>query len=387
MKKHLPTLLFASAALAVAVTWFGGPAHGQTAAPAGVVIMHTPYNDLVAQVHDVGIKVFAGDDGRKANAAELLQAVSKLTVLVQKAIDLPGSEIGGPMGATMIRQLQANPAEAEHLKQLHTKQLRFLGIVRLALDEPAAVKANQAQMARGGADAADAAVDQAAADWLVAPHDTKSQREAFDKLRAAVDVSGEQTPLQIWHNLLEYRPPADATLAAALLEYLRPGDKECLETLLELQAQVQAAQIEGSALTLQGTLVSTGKHFSTAQWKGKVVLVDIYGANCKGADKGVAEVQNLLNQQHANGLEVLEIAHAPSLDSLKQFLAAHPTFQAPEIYRGPLQENQLDPPGATPDPTTRVGVLLIDRKGIAHEPGPAGQSLDAAIAKYLAEKP
>jgi len=359
MSKRLAQFSFCLV-LPALVAMFCRPAWGQ------LYVQHSEYNDLVMQINVSGAAIFSSADPRKADAAELLEAIAKVTPLVRAEMDKP-------------RMQAAIPFLSEQLNMYY----RF----RLALNEPSAVRENEAALAHGGPTAAMASINRAAADWLDAGRNPAAQMAAFDELRQTVKASARNLYYEFWGALLRFNPPGSQAVGSAMLAYLKPysTDQQALPMMYMLYRDTTKQQINGKPLTIEGKLLS-GAPFSTAAWEGKVVLVDRWPLNCPTTLAELSRMQSLRAKHRAHGLEVIGVANAPTLSELNVFLASHPEIDFPQIYKGPTRDCVITSAWLTADPLDVVmDTMVIDRKGILHCVDQDGDNLEAEIVKLLAE--
>jgi thiol-disulfide isomerase/thioredoxin len=128
---------------------------------------------------------------------------------------------------------------------------------------------------------------------------------------------------------------------------------------------------------------TTGKSHSTADWKGKVVLVDFWATWCGPCNAEIPRVKELYKTYHDKGLEIVGVDCDSDDDTVNAFIKDKemPWTQLRE-------ESQSEEPwhplakqwGVAGIPT----MFLLDKKGILREVD-ARDGTDAKIAKLLAE--
>jgi peroxiredoxin len=152
-------------------------------------------------------------------------------------------------------------------------------------------------------------------------------------------------------------------------------------------AQVLAARrklrsIQGKPLVIEGRTADGGR-FSTAAWKGKVVLVTFWATWNAPSRADMAEVQKLYADHHAAGLEVLGVSSDRDVEDLKGYLAEYKDMTWPQLFEPgkPGQHPLLGEYGIDALPA----MFLIDRKGVVRSVN-AREQYKEMVPKLLAEK-
>jgi thiol-disulfide isomerase/thioredoxin len=141
----------------------------------------------------------------------------------------------------------------------------------------------------------------------------------------------------------------------------------------------------GWPLVISGT-TAQGKSFTTAPWKGKVVLVDFWATWCPPCRASLPHLVQLYHQYHDSGLELVGVSNDQQRSDLVEFLRQNPDMTWPQLF-GPSSSsahwNQI---------TERFGingiptVYLIDRNGTLRLMETGGE-VDDTIKALLEEKP
>ena len=152
-----------------------------------------------------------------------------------------------------------------------------------------------------------------------------------------------------------------------------------------IQAAAKLRSLNGKPLTLEGTTVD-GSKFSTADWKGKVILVDFWATWCEPCKEELPRVKKAYADFHKDGLEILGVSNDRSDAALKTFMTENPDMHWPQLFDAaaaakrqwhPLAESY----GITGIPT----MILIDKKGIVRTVT-ARENFEELIPKMLKEE-
>lgn len=134
-------------------------------------------------------------------------------------------------------------------------------------------------------------------------------------------------------------------------------------------------------LVIEGAAVD-GSKFTSANWKGKVVLVDFWATWCPPCRDDLPELKKLYAEHHAKGLEILGVSCDRDVDDLKGFLSQNPDMPWPNLFDPskpgwhPLAEQF----GIEGIPT----MFLIDKKGVVRSVT-ARENYKELVPKLLAE--
>lgn len=149
----------------------------------------------------------------------------------------------------------------------------------------------------------------------------------------------------------------------------------------------QAAGVKNPArhsqrITIKGQLSGGGK-FSTANWKGKVIIVDFWGTWCPWCVREAPAIAKLYAKYHSHGLEVVGISLNDSAAAVRRYLKANPQETWPQLLDSHHHNEAI---------ARHLGIqglpteMVIDRHGVLQHTvvGYAPHQLAADVQKLLA---
>jgi thiol-disulfide isomerase/thioredoxin len=220
--------------------------------------------------------------------------------------------------------------------------------------------------------------------WWKAAKDPAEQGKVLDELAALCKANSADEQLAPVVAMF-------AEQAAANNELRDRVEKIFLEELkspaaTELAEGIKAAGklrgLEGKPLVIEGQALD-GSKFSTAQWKGKVILVDFWATWCGPCREELPRLKKAYADFHKEGLEVVGVSCDRKEAALKEFLKANPDMPWPQLFDSnakggwhPLAESY----GIMGIPT----MFLIDKKGVVRTVA-ARENYEELIPKLLQE--
>jgi thiol-disulfide isomerase/thioredoxin len=234
--------------------------------------------------------------------------------------------------------------------------------------------------------------DQSATKAIAAGQKSHNPKVAFAAKLADLEVqwhqsgtnSASESKILDQVQQLVKQEPANDDLTAVLLGFLQSGPvaptiqariKKIVTTELKgpyalaLQQQENSQKsmekkldsLKDKPMVIDGTQVD-GKPFNSANWKGKVVLVDFWATWCGPCRASLPHVESLYKKYHSKGLDIVSVSNDNSVKALKAFLKAHPQMSWPQLF-------DAKHPGWSPMATS-FGIsgiptqFVIDRGGV-----------------------
>ena len=151
-----------------------------------------------------------------------------------------------------------------------------------------------------------------------------------------------------------------------------------------IQAAAKLRALAGKPLTLEGTTID-GSKFSSADWKGKVILVDFWATWCPPCREELPRVKKAYADFHKEGLEILGVSSDRSEVALKSFMRENPDMPWPQLFdTAAATKRQWHPLAESYGIIGIPTMFLIDKKGIVRTVT-AREDFEVLIPKMLKE--
>ena len=209
---------------------------------------------------------------------------------------------------------------------------------------------------------------------------TKMVDEAAAILKAAPGDSRIAAEIEQMCEIGAATPELALTIGQLVIDNATGPGSESLKERVETRRAFLA--LRNKPLAVAGVTVA-GKPFTTADWKGKVVLVDFWATWCPPCRAELPGIKKMYEAYHDKGLEIVGVSSDYEEKVLTTFLAENKDMPWPQLF---------DEKAAGSHPLMKqLGIaslpamFLIDRKGIVRSIS-AQDDFEELIPKLIDEK-
>jgi thiol-disulfide isomerase/thioredoxin len=325
--------------------------------------------------------------------ADLDVATRKLREALPSPMDLYEEEKRKALAPKVLPPMKAIVAGYEELMEvdpgvrgfLATTRMQFLTTLSLLGDEESAAKLAKMAQSADVEEATTAKGRRLIVRWWKNAKNAAEQSKVLDETRALAQAQPQSDDLAMTVMAMAQQHAATPELQRRAQQILMEDLKsESAKELAEdLAAKQRLAALEGKPLTLEGVKHDGGK-FSTADWKGKVVLVDFWATWCVPCVAEMPRLKKAYAEHHEQGLEIVGVSCNNELEHLTAFLARNKDMPWPQLFEKTAAGDL--PSLATGHGVTKLPTMfLIDRKGVVRSV--KGQDdFEELIPKLLEEK-
>jgi thiol-disulfide isomerase/thioredoxin len=322
------------------------------------------------------------------NAAgrEVSQYVSNVGVLFDPAL----RQKAGPKALPVMKRMgtlidEVVAVEPEAKEKMGLVKLELEAMMALLGDADAVANIKKTALSTDADEAARGKAWELALAWAAAGNDPLAQEKLVTELGRLGRSNHKQDMVAQVADLL-----SQSTENPALIQRIEKVITDDLDGPLALRMKqdvVARQKLRGllnNELVLKGPKVDGGT-LSTAEWKGRVVLVDFWATWCPPCVSSLPRLKKLYAQHHDKGFEILGISSDENAESLKEFLADQKDMPWPHLFDAeePGPHALARRHGVQQLPTW----FLIDRKGKVRSVKAHEENLEELIPKLLAEQP
>ncbi|HEY0008879.1 MAG TPA: TlpA disulfide reductase family protein [Tepidisphaeraceae bacterium] len=218
--------------------------------------------------------------------------------------------------------------------------------------------------------------------WFLAGSNAQQQTkvvDALEKLAGAHPENKTLTGLAFAFSNAGATPELSVRLET-LLGTMRNPAAEQIKPMIEARRKLRT--LVNQPLIIAGK-TPDGRPFSTADWKGKVVLVDFWATWCLPCIVALPDLKETYEAYHDKGLEIIGVSSDYSANDLTQFTAKEKMLW-PQIFDPTAAAAQEWHPVAKELGVMAIPTLfLIDKKGIVRSV--TAEDYKELIPKLLAE--
>jgi thiol-disulfide isomerase/thioredoxin len=220
--------------------------------------------------------------------------------------------------------------------------------------------------------------------WWLNSTDAAAQKKLLEDARALMKANAKNDSVAMTIIQMSEEGAASTELREAMQKIVIEEAEGPRGLMLArgIEAAAKLKSLEGKELTVAGVTYE-GKQFTSADWKGKVVLVDFWATWCPQCRTQMPSLIKAYADFHEKGLEIVGISCDREAASLKGFLTEHKEISWPQLF-------DEKTPGWHPL-ATQLGmerlptIFLLDRKGIVRTTS-AQENFEEIIPKLIDEK-
>jgi thiol-disulfide isomerase/thioredoxin len=346
------------------------------AAPAGAADKRTP-QQIATEIQSVG------------------QGLAPLFASPQDLFDARKREAAAPKAIPTLRKMVALVEELQATRPVGTaegqERGQLLALLSALGDKAADETLKRMSDSSAAVEAATGRSAQIVARWMRSDADASVQQKIVDDLQSLAKQYPTQDAVTAAAVMLAGTAKPEAT---ALRQRVRTVVAETLKTpkaaavvqqLDQAEAKLSVAAklkaMEGKPLVIEAATLQ-GPKLSTAEFKGKVVLVDFWATWCKPCKEELPKLKQAYAKYHAQGLEVVGVSCDNEATDLSNFLAENRDMPWPQLFDVAKPGWHAVAEGYGINSIPRM--FLIDRKGVLRSVD-ARDAYETLIPQLLAE--
>ena len=271
--------------------------------------------------------------------------------------------------------------------QADSAQSKFTTMMATFGDKDAAARLAAKAASKDPAVAIDGQSQQLLVQWWTNAQDAAAQGKVADQIEVLAKSHTDSVPLTQQLLTMAQMGSASPDLTKRVQGLVTGVMKNDMadQAKSQISAEQKLAGFADKPMTIAGKTVE-GKDFTTADWKGKVILVDFWATWCPPCRAELPRVEKIYAENHDKGLEILGVSNDQTADALTQFVAKDGKMPWPQLFDAGAATS-----GGWNPITTGFGIngiptmFLIDKKGVCRTVE-ARETMEDMIPKLLAEK-
>jgi thiol-disulfide isomerase/thioredoxin len=351
---------------------------------------------MVVRAEDQPAKESAATSGRgeKAILAELSSTKEKLDAVMPSISSIADADFrkqDGPKARPLLQQtadllqelaaVQKDDAERQGLEDDRYQYLAMLA----TLGDDAATANLEKSAAAGGNKALAAKAALALSKWWLASKYAEAQEKILTDFTAVAKANPASEKVALSLAVMASVGSANDDVAMEVVAVLRKvmtGEK-ARQLAAELDPNGAQRELIGKPLAAAGR-TSTGKTLTSADWKGKVVLLDCWATWCGPCNAEIPRIKELYKTYHSKGLEIVGLDCDGDDDMVNTFVKEK-EMPWPQLREESQSEKEPWHPLATQWGVGGIPTMfLVDKKGVLRFID-ARADTAAKIDKLLAE--
>jgi len=339
-----------------------------------------------------------GGDKAKQIAVEIQKVGQELAPLFaspQDLFDARKREAAAPKAIPKLRKMVSLVEELQATRPVGTaegqERAQLLALLSALGDKDAVDTLKKMGESPNASEAATGRSAQIVARWMRSDADAAVQQKIVDDLQSLAKQYPTQDAVAAAAVMLAgtAKPEAKALrqrVRTVVAETLKtPKAAAVVQQLDQAEAKLSAVAklkaMEGQPLVIEAVTLG-GPKLSTAEFKGKVVLVDFWATWCKPCKEELPKLKQAYARYHAQGLEIVGVSCDNEATALSNFLAENRDMPWPQLFDAakpgwhPIAEQY----GLNAIPR----MFLIDRKGVLRS-ADARDTYETLIPQLLAE--
>ncbi|HEV2972211.1 MAG TPA: TlpA disulfide reductase family protein [Pirellulales bacterium] len=337
--------------------------------------------------------VAAKDRDEKAILAELSATKEKLDAVMPSISSITDADFrkqDGPkvrpllqQTADLLKELAAAQKDADERQGLEDDRCQYLAMLATLGDD--AATAILEKTAAGGSNALAAKAALVLSKWWLGSKNAEAQEKILTDFTAVAKANPASEKVALTLAVMASVGPANDDVAMEAVAVLRKvmTSEKAKQLATELDPNGAQRELIGKPLAAAGR-TSTGKTLTSADWKGKVVLIDFWATWCGPCNAEIPRIKELYKTYHSKGFEIVGLDCDSDDDTVNTFIKDK-DMTWPQLREESQTEKEPWHPLAAQWGVGGIPTMfLVDKKGVLRFID-AREDTAAKIDKLLAE--